>query len=52
MKSPAGEKGEWCKTTTFELATRIPMFVVAPESLGSNWYECFLHAFIHLVSAR
>lgn len=32
-----GEKGEWCKTTNFELATRIPMFVVAPESLGSNW---------------
>ena len=30
-----GEKGQWCKTTTFELANRIPMFVVAPESLGS-----------------
>ena len=32
-----GEKGEWCKTTNFELATRIPMFVVAPPSLGGNF---------------
>ena len=32
-----GEKGQWCKTTTFELAMRIPMFVVAPDSLSDNW---------------
>lgn len=29
-----GEKGEWCKSDNFELATRIPMFVSAPPSLG------------------
>ena len=26
-------QGEWCKSTNFELATRIPMYVVVPESL-------------------
>jgi len=32
-----GEKGEWCKSTNFELGTRIPMYVVVPPSLGEGW---------------
>jgi iduronate 2-sulfatase len=32
-----GEKGEWCKSNNFELATRIPMWVVVPPSLQGNW---------------
>jgi len=30
-----GEKGEWCKSNNFELATRIPMYVSVPSSLGT-----------------
>eukprot|EP00041_Stephanoeca_diplocostata_P007512 m.106649 g.106649 ORF g.106649 m.106649 type:complete len:467 (+) comp16913_c0_seq2:849-2249(+) len=29
-----GEKGEWCKSTLFELATRIPMYVSVPDSIA------------------
>ena len=29
-----GEKGEWCKSNNFELATRIPMVVSVPQSWG------------------
>lgn len=32
-----GEKGEWCKSTLFELATRIPMYVRVPQSISGNW---------------
>lgn len=32
-----GEKGEWCKSNLFELATRIPMYVRVPKSLTGNW---------------
>ena len=32
-----GEKGEWCKSNLFELATRIPMYVRIPASLGPGW---------------
>jgi hypothetical protein len=28
-----GQKGEWCKSNNFELATRIPMYVVVPDSI-------------------
>lgn len=35
-----GEKGEWCKSNLFELATRIPMYVVVPEGLhGGAWHR-------------
>jgi hypothetical protein len=29
-----GQKGEWCKSSLFELATRIPMFVVVPDTVA------------------
>ena len=29
-----GEKGEWCKSNNFELATRIPMVVSVPQAWG------------------
>ena len=31
-----GEKGEWCKSNNFELATRIPMYVSVPPTLGGG----------------
>eukprot|EP00911_Craspedida_sp_UC1_P001187 UC1_evm1s895 len=30
------QKSLWCKSTNFELATRIPMFVSVPPSLGGG----------------
>lgn len=33
-----GEKGEWCKSNLFELATRVPLYVRVPPSLdGGGW---------------
>ena len=32
--------GEWCKSTLFNLATRIPMIVVPPKALlGTGWFR-------------
>ena len=29
-----GEHGEWCKQTTFELATRVPLMIRMPGAAG------------------